>query len=279
MDYLELFKQQTLRRAQLKQLSILEEIDRICRKHGIGYWLDGGSLLGAVRHGGFIPWDDDIDIAMTISDARKFASVAPLELPEGLKLQTPATEPTREPIMKVRDLNSFYVEGNEDFSLPYSKGLFVDIFPMIDYPDVSAKFCKKYGKGMSKCYSILHHSHQYSWRATAELFYFGARYAFYKALWKLAFATRKKGTFMSNVLINNGYGIMHRRDSIFPLSTIEFEGKRFSAPANPDAYLRDLYHDYMQIPPKEKQKVHSVFIMPELISSRQSEKEEDGENR
>lgn len=266
MNYLEQFKHQNLRRAQLKQLSILEEIDRICHKHGIGYWLDGGSLLGAVRHGGFIPWDDDIDIAMTLDDSRRFAAVAPGELRKGLVLQTPETEQTREPIMKVRDLNSFYVEGTEDFSLPYSKGLFVDIFPMIDYPDVSASFCKKFGKGMSKCYSILHHSHRYSWKATAELFYFGAKYLYYKMVWKMAFALRRSGTFMSNILINNGYGIMHRRDSIFPLSEVEFEGKRFSAPNNPDAYLSDLYRNYMVVPPKEKQKVHAVFILPELVS-------------
>ena len=166
MNYLEQFKQQQLRTCQLKQLGILEEIDRICRKHNISYWLDGGSLLGAVRHGGFIPWDDDIDIAMPQDDARRFAEVAPKELPSTLRLQTPDTENTREPIMKVRDLNSFYVEGNEDFSLDYSKGLFVDIFPMIDYPNVSRAFCRKYGKDMSRCYSILHHSHQYSARCS-----------------------------------------------------------------------------------------------------------------
>ena len=66
-----------LRACQLKQLSILEEVDRICKKHDIGYWLDGGSLLGAVRHGGFIPWDDDIDIGMTKSDLERFEKIAP----------------------------------------------------------------------------------------------------------------------------------------------------------------------------------------------------------
>lgn len=261
---LEQFKQRQLRACQLKQLSILEEIDRICRHHNITYWLDGGTLLGAVRHGGFIPWDDDIDIAMPLDDAQRFAQVAPGMLRKGLHLQSPDTEQTREPIMKVRDTNSFYVEAGDDFALPYGKGLYVDIFPFIPYPNVSKAFCKRYGKGMSKCYSILHHAHTYSWRAAAELLWFGSLWLWYNAVWRVAFATRRKDTYMSNVLINNGYGIMHRQDSIFPTGTIEFEGKTFAAPHNPDAYLSDLYRNYMDIPPKEKQKVHAVFIMPQL---------------
>lgn len=60
---------------------------------------------------------------------------------------------------------------------------------------------------------------------------------------------------------------MHRKDSIFPLSTIQFEGKVFSSPANTDAYLSDLYKNYMDIPPVEKRVIHSVFIMPELIDN------------
>ena len=67
-SYFDRYLKQNLRTCQLKQLSILEETDRICRKHNIPYWLDGGSLLGAMRHGGFIPWDDDIDIGMLRED-------------------------------------------------------------------------------------------------------------------------------------------------------------------------------------------------------------------
>ena len=167
--------------------------------------------------------------------------------------------------MKVRDLNSFFVEPGDDFSAGYEKGLYVDIFPFIDYPDVSRGFAKRYGRGISKCYSILRRPHRYSLRSAAELPWFAAQYALCRMAWKLAFAFRKKGTYMSNTLVNNGYGIMHLKKSIFPLGTITFEGRTFSAPHDPDAYLRDLYNDYMQIPPKEKQKIHSVFIMPELI--------------
>ncbi len=61
---------------------------------------------------------------------------------------------------------------------------------------------------------------------------------------------------------------MHRTDSIFPLGKIEFEGKEFPAPANPDAYLTDLYKNYMEIPPEDKRVIHSVFIMSELIKEK-----------
>ena len=155
--YLEQYKAQQLRACQLKQLSILEEIDRICQKHQIGYWLDGGTLLGAVRHGGFIPWDDDIDIAMRQEDLDRFISIAPSELREGLFLQTPQNEPqSKEPIVKVRDLNSFYVEGADNFAADYQKGLYVDIFPMINYPTLPKQLVKRVTLGISRSYSILH---------------------------------------------------------------------------------------------------------------------------
>ncbi|MDE7455074.1 MAG: LicD family protein [Prevotella sp.] len=263
--YLEQFKAQQLRSCQLKQLSILEEIDRICQKHHIAYWLDGGTLLGAVRHKGFIPWDDDIDIAMRQDDVDRFISIAPQELREGLFLQTPQNEPqVKEPIIKVRDLNSFYVEKNDNFAADYQKGLYVDIFPMIDYPTLPRPFVKRIALGISKSYSILHKAHYYTPRSFAEFFWFGAKYWLFRGIWSIASWGRSKQTYLSNILINNGYGIMHRQDSVFPLSTIQFEGKTFSAPANPDAYLSDLYRNYMEIPPVEKRVIHSVFILPYL---------------
>ncbi len=264
--YLQQFKEQQLRVCQLKQLSILEEIIRICQKHQIDYWLDGGTLLGAVRHGGFIPWDDDIDIAMREEDLERFIHVAPGELREGLFLQTPQNEPdSKEPIVKVRDLNSFYVEGGDNFAANYQKGLYVDIFPMINYPTLPRKWVKRITLGISRSYSILRKAHYYSLRSFAEFFWFGAKYLLSFCLWKMLYAIRPKDVYISNILINNGYGIMHRQDSVFPLGTIMFEGKSFSAPCNPDAYLSDLYRNYMEIPPKEKQKIHSVFIMPKLV--------------
>ena len=265
MDALERHKAAHLRALQLKQLTILKEIDALCRRHNIPYWLDGGSLLGAVRHGGFIPWDDDIDIAMRLSDLPRFVEVAKAELPPHLLMQTPATDPeVRMPIYKVRDRNSFLVEGADDFSRSYCKGVYVDIFPMIDYPSLPKGFVKCVALGYCRSNAILKSQHYYTLRSFAEFFYFGAKRALCSLLWTVAGLFAKRGEYISNTLNNNGYGIMHRADSSFPLCSIEFEGCKFSAPASPQVYLSDLYRNFMQLPPEDKRKGHAVFFCEEI---------------
>ena len=254
------------RAVQLKQLGILKEIDAICRRNGIDYWLDGGTILGAVRHGGFIPWDDDIDIAMPLTDLPRFVEAAQRELPDNLYIQTPATErEVRMPIYKVRDRESFLVESADDFTRHYGKGLYVDIFPMMPYPSCSRSFIKRVAKGYCRANAILSSQHYYSARSCAEFFWFGLKRAWCKWQWNVACLLRMKGEYTSNTLNNNGYGIMHRTDSIFPTGRIRFEDAEFNAPADPDAYLTDLYHDYMQLPPADKRGGHAVFYAEKLI--------------
>ena len=98
-----------LRTAQKKMLEVLLEFDRVCKKNGLVYWIDFGTLLGAVRHGGFIPWDDDIDLSMPPEDYRRFKEIAPGELGEDFVLQTEETEPTSQQgdgVFKVRMKNT-----------------------------------------------------------------------------------------------------------------------------------------------------------------------------
>ncbi len=264
-DNLSAYSKANLRECQLKQLDILAEIDRICRKHHIDYWLDGGTLLGAVRHGGFIPWDDDIDIAMGYKDMIRFEHIATEELPDGLRVQSPRTGGgSKEPIVKIRDLNSLYIERGDHFQSDYLKGIYVDIFPFVKHPDVPKKWIKTLHKGMSKSYSILHHLHGYSLRAFAEFFWFGAKYHCYNLIWHLLCLCCRSSRY-ANLPIINGYGITHEEETVLPVSIVRFEGKDFPAPHDPDRYLRNIYGNYMEIPPEGKRKIHAVFILPSLV--------------
>ncbi len=264
--YLEKYRQQALRQCQLKQLQILREIDAVCREHHIDYWLDGGTLLGAVRHKGFIPWDDDIDIAMRVEDVDRFIEVASRELPSTRMVQTPQNEPTKSPIMKIRDLNSFYVEFGDDFSSDYQKGIYVDVFPMEPHPTMSRKWMKRLGHETSRSYSILHKAHYYSLRAVAEWFWFGGKYWMGRAIWAVLGMVRSKKKYYGNLLLNNGYGITHLRTNVFPLSEISFEGFTFMAPHDPMAYLEEVYHNPMEVPPVEDRHIHALFFATELIA-------------
>lgn len=120
----------------------------------------------------------------------------------------------------------------DDFTRPYGKGLYVDIFPMMPYPSVSKSFIRRVARGYCRANAILCSQHYYSWRSVAELFYFGMKRTWCKWQWRLACLFRMKGEYTSNTLNNNGYGIMHRTDSIFPTRRIRFEDVEFSAPAN-----------------------------------------------
>ena len=262
--YLKQYNQQQLRAAQLKQLEMLKEIVGLCRRHQITYWLEGGTLLGAVRHGGFIPWDDDIDIAMTKEDLDRFTEIARKELPDHLFIQNKQTDPAyRLDNTKVIDLNSFYVQPDDDFESTSVKGLFVDIFPYVSYPYVPKRLRRPFLRGICIANAVLRGKHYYSWRSTAKLCWFGLKYLLLYGLWHIL---PKRREYLTCLPTNNWYGMMQRRDEILPVRPILFEGVELSAPNNPDAYLKNLYNDYMQLPPEDKRQIHSVFICPELTS-------------
>ena len=119
-----------LRKIQLLQLEILKEVDRICRKHHIKYTLCGGSLLGAIRHKGFIPWDDDVDISMLRGEYDRFLRVCKKELdPEKYFVQTVDTDPEYRWIYgKIILKGTTYVRAGQE-SIKSNNGIFIDIFP------------------------------------------------------------------------------------------------------------------------------------------------------
>lgn len=127
------YVQSEMKRAWAAQMEILQEIDRICRENNICYFADSGTLLGAVRHKGFIPWDDDIDIAMLREDYDKFSRIADKELDKVYALYFPGKEKWEQPFMRV--VNGSGPNCGEEHmrrfhGCPYVVG--VDIFPL-DY--------------------------------------------------------------------------------------------------------------------------------------------------
>lgn len=254
-----------LRAMQAKLLHILVETAALCDRHGIPYWLDSGTLLGAVRHGGFIPWDDDIDICVARKDLPRLIEAARRDLPADLYLQCPATDPEVQlPVYKVRDRYSYIVEAGDDFSRNYGKGLFVDIFPMEAWPSLPARLSRTLARGYCRANAILHSAHRYSWRSCAELFYFGIKRAAFSCIWQASRLFRPLDKYYSNVLSGSGNGNRHLRSTIFPLGEITFEGHTFKAPGNADQYLRDLFRDYMQLPPEDQRQGHAVFYVEDL---------------
>jgi len=242
-----------LRMAQLRMLDIFKCVDKICRKHGLNYWMTCATLLGARRHGGFVPWDDDLDIAMMRKDYLKLMEILPKELPEQYELQNDVTEPGYVYLYaKVRDRNSLIRETCDVNKRFRSQGLFIDIFPM----EISSfKLCKIAAPLFNRmCFNValkkgtLCAQYRFNrWLLVDVVF------PFFRFLSKYGPKGRVHHTFGVNFLQEKTY------DMIFPLHEIYFEGQLFYAPLDADAYLTRHFGDFMKLPDEIKP-VHAEEI-------------------
>ena len=244
----------TLRKAQLRMLDILKAVDAIFAKHQIDYYLDGGTLLGAVRHGGFIPWDDDIDISVRREDVSRIRKVLKAELPENLVYQD-RFEDWNLPVLiaKVRMKNTYLYEEECTDKLK-ERGLFIDLIPMEKIPSWWWKQKLDYLYG-----HCIRGIHNYSTRGDKIL-----SYCVFPFAWTLVQLTRLVNRFIPSDQLADVYGWKptgcYKRQDIFPTKRMPFEGFMASVPNNPDAMLKGLFGEYMQIPPEEKRRVHSTKI-------------------
>lgn len=119
------------------ELDLLNELDRVCKKHGIKYCADGGTLLGAVRHKGFIPWDDDVDVAMLRSEYEKLCIIAPNEFKEPYFFQTDETDPgSARGHAQLRNSQTTGILKSEiKMGCKFNQGIFIDIFPFDAVPE------------------------------------------------------------------------------------------------------------------------------------------------
>lgn len=245
----------TLRKAQLRMLDILMVVDQICQKHNITYFLDGGSCLGAIRHKGFIPWDDDLDIAVMRKDLLKLRKILPKELPENLVYQDETTDKNFcMKIAKVRDKNSL-IEEEESFNLQ-ENGIFLDIIPV--EPIVSFRLKKFIDFFYGRAFRRIKNYNDKKIEYLIALILWGPANLLVWVARLLAKIIRPKK--LCHVYGWNAYNFVWMND-VYPVQRSIFENKEVCLPKNPDRFLNRLFGNYMQIPPQDKRIIHSTKII------------------
>lgn len=249
-----------LRKLQLRQLEILKTVDRICKTNGIPYWLSSGTLLGAVRHKGFIPWDDDLDIEIFREDVSRFANALRAELPEKYVVQTHTSDPAYvAPYMKVREIDSKICEMNDiDANYRY-RGIYIDVFILEHgfrwWGCLSDKLHARIYH-MARC---RHFDHSQTLRVATNWMY-GLMTCVDGLMRRLAeiFSDRNKLHYVPGSMFGHNYTL--RCDWFLPQTSIVFEEHLFPAPADSHAYLSAIYGDYMTPPPADEISNHTYHI-------------------
>ncbi|MDR1810734.1 MAG: LicD family protein [Prevotella sp.] len=248
------------RSLQLKMLDILKVVDAICRKHGLTYWISGGTLLGAIRHGGFIPWDDDIDMELLRPDYKKLLKILARELPADLYLQTPGEKGYRLLLSKVRDRYSIVHSEEEDMSPYREKGVFIDIFPEErTYRRLKEFVDFFYGRAVRRLTrGRPFHSFRFFYEYAVSLLLFYPLGVCFVQLARLICKVLRPDNILHSYGIGNSTN--HHASYMFPPAEVSFEGCRFFAPKDTDTYLKKQYGNYMEIPPPEKRVTHFTGV-------------------
>lgn len=276
------YDKEVLRKLQLTQVEILKDIDTFCKENDIEYFIIYGTAIGAVRHGGFIPWDDDIDIGMRRADFDRFMSIAK----EGMadKYDILNIEETPGYIVsfaKVSKKGTRFVEAtntNEE----YEQGIFIDIFPfdkVSSDPEVRKKDFQKAWilariimlceiadpiipsglKGMTRMLAI--------WGCKVIHFVLNLIGLNKKKVHKMYLQHVTKYNDRTDCDCLSDYcdiapeKIVQPEEKMFPLSTVTFEGIEFPCPRDIDAHLSKYYGNYMEWPPVEARHNHMAKLL------------------
>lgn len=246
----------TVRDVQMVLLEMLKMIDKIAQQYKIPYYLVGGSALGAVRHQGFIPWDDDADIAMMRQDYERFKQILDIALPDEYHYQCFDTHKEYNvliPAMKIRKKGTYVKEANVLLAnkCDDGDGLFIDVF-IIDYVSENKMSDVLHRIGNDLLMPVItffenaninpvflkqrfvNHAINYGKKnQTSSLIGYDLTWTFYSPL----------------------KPIVYPYDVIFPLKYVKFEDTMLPIPNQSDAYLRiEIGDTYMQYPPKKDQK-------------------------
>lgn len=256
-----------LRQLQLIQLEMLLEVDRICKKRNIKYCIIAGTTLGAVRHKGYIPWDDDADVAMLRAEYERFCEACVEDLDSTrFYLQTHSNTPGyRWGYGKIRRIGTEFVRKGQEH-MPYPTGVFIDIFPLDNVPD-NLLIRRIHNLACTVIRKML-------WSAVGAK---SDRSAIMRGVYRVVslvprdFVFRlhnglmricnRKPTKMVRKLMfptpNNGHYGYYRKWYV-DLADIEFEGHLFPAARDYDEYLTFKFGNYMVPPPIEQRQGHAA---------------------
>lgn len=257
--------EEQLEKVHKLQLQLALQVKEICRKHELNYFLIAGTLLGAVRHQGFIPWDDDLDIGFLRKDYEKFIRIAEKELPPKVFLQTWDTDKNFGlPFAKLRLNGTVYIEKIASKTKGH-KGIYIDIFPFDNVPGqfisrsrhsavtyilkklLAAKIGYKGSEKNNFAKKAIYHAFQIISQALPQEL---LKFLLYKEITKY---NRVSSDYI--VAIGGAYGYKKetiRAEWICNLKEVLFEKEEFLIPVDYHNYLSYFYGDYMQPPPLHK---------------------------
>ena len=261
------------------ELDLLDEFDRVCRENGLSYWADGGTLLGAVRHKGFIPWDDDMDLIMLRRDYDRLCQIAPKAFRPPYFWQTDETDAGfQRGFARLRNAETTallsYEEGKR---YRFNQGIFIDICPLDNLPDSEAErkaFCRRVKRHWDLCRALCNFTARYNAESTAALplpkrFVKHAGHGLCRLLpgldYQRAFrryqnCCRAYGRKQVRQVGVAYYGFEFTFDrAIFDRTVwLPFEDRSIPAPENYEQILREYYGDYTV--PREGTAFHEVSL-------------------
>lgn len=257
-------------------LNILIAFDKFCKINNITYILGYGSLLGAVRHKGFIPWDDDIDVVLTTYEYQKLRTIAIknpyLDDNKRYQFAVPGDENYCYSFMKVID--NKYVLAEKNISSKYNIGLYIDIFRVDYWPEshLLESIQLKYARMLLNLNKICirgnivdeHLIKMDKYLKPIDVVYklFGIRTERIVSLLEKVGLKNKPSKYMGNIMSGSGWKSERLPAEVFNgIVYIEFENHIFPAPKEYDLLLKTIYGDYMKFPPKEKQISHGYNIV------------------
>ena len=254
-------------------LDILLFFRDFCEKNSIHFFLAYGTLLGAVRHSGFIPWDDDVDIMMTRKEYRKFiACLDKMDHPYYKFLSMHNNEKYFAPLAKLYDDRTLLIqEYGQDEKVEY--GVYVDVYIIDNLPDdytqaemlyrKSEKIRRNWGLSARQIKARSTTWLRYIIRVPVSLYYKLVGYKYYlKKYDQLASSLAEIQTDHAGIIIY-GEGLKKEYFSVEMFdcpSHVYFEGIQFNAPKNVEIYLSQMYGNYMQLPPEGDRKVHPCKV-------------------